>query len=173
LGEQRLTYPRNHIEADNRLSWLLGRLDERYGDEAFYVHLIRKREETSASFSKRREGIIKAYMEAIVPYSKAGSATTDVCDDYYETVNGNIRLFLKDKSKTMCFRLEYAKDDFRRFWDLIEAEGDLDAALQEFDVLHNASAKPRKQMVTRALPVRFIAKIKRVARAFPEFLRRA
>jgi len=40
-GHARFAYPVGHIEADNRLSWLLGRLDDRYGDEAFYVHLQR------------------------------------------------------------------------------------------------------------------------------------
>ncbi len=27
VGPERLSYPSNHIEADNRLSWFLGRLD--------------------------------------------------------------------------------------------------------------------------------------------------
>ena len=29
IGAQRFNYPQDHIEADNRLSWLLGRLDEK------------------------------------------------------------------------------------------------------------------------------------------------
>lgn len=41
LGAARLDYAGNHIEADNRLSWLLGRLDRTYGNAAFYVHLRR------------------------------------------------------------------------------------------------------------------------------------
>jgi len=39
LGIQRFAYPAFHIESDNRLSWLLGRLDTEYGNSAFYVHL--------------------------------------------------------------------------------------------------------------------------------------
>lgn len=39
LGRERLNYPPNHIEADKRLVWLLGRLDKEYGDDALYVHL--------------------------------------------------------------------------------------------------------------------------------------
>ncbi|MEJ1383421.1 MAG: hypothetical protein RPV21_03475, partial [Candidatus Sedimenticola sp. (ex Thyasira tokunagai)] len=31
IGDRRLAYPQNHIEADNRLSWLLGRLEHTYG----------------------------------------------------------------------------------------------------------------------------------------------
>ncbi|MEW8461604.1 MAG: hypothetical protein AB2653_14955 [Candidatus Thiodiazotropha endolucinida] len=40
-GKQRLSYPDNHIEADNRLCWLLGRLEREYGNDAYYVHLTR------------------------------------------------------------------------------------------------------------------------------------
>ena len=48
-GNQRLAYPRNHIEADNRLSWFLGKLDQEYGDNAVYVHLLRDRAATARS----------------------------------------------------------------------------------------------------------------------------
>ena len=35
IAEQRLAYPRDHIEADNRLSWFLGRLDrQKFGNIA-------------------------------------------------------------------------------------------------------------------------------------------
>ena len=36
LGHDRFAYPAFHIEVDNRLSWLLGRLGKQYGDTAFY-----------------------------------------------------------------------------------------------------------------------------------------
>jgi len=53
FGEERLAYPSNHIEVDNRLSWLLGRLDRKYGDRAVYVHLKRNIHDTAASFVAR------------------------------------------------------------------------------------------------------------------------
>ena len=43
------------------------------------------------------------------------------------------------KNKKMEFKLENAKQDFQLFWDLIGAEGNIDAALSEFDIAHNAS----------------------------------
>jgi hypothetical protein len=49
LGAERLSYPSRHIEVDNRLAWLLGRLDETYGKDAFYVHLRRDRDATARS----------------------------------------------------------------------------------------------------------------------------
>jgi hypothetical protein len=140
LGPGRLAYPPNHIECDNRLAWLLGRLDERYGDAAFYVHLTRDRAAVAASFDKRwgvRGGIIAAYGHAIIHHHRPG---VGVCADYWDTVNSNIRLFLKDKTRTLDVRLEHARDDFRLFWDRVGAVGDLEAALREWDMKHNASA---------------------------------
>ena len=70
--------------------------------------------------------------------SNAVSVSLDYCD----TVNSNIELFLKDKPNQMTFSLENAKEDYRKFWEFIGAEGDLDAALSEFGVHHNASKAP-------------------------------
>ena len=65
-GSARLEYPDQHIEADNRLSWFLGRLDREYGDNAFYVHLQREAEATRQSFARRSQyGIMRAYREGI------------------------------------------------------------------------------------------------------------
>jgi hypothetical protein len=38
LGDDRFSYPDNHIEADNRLSWFPGTLEELYGNNAFQVN---------------------------------------------------------------------------------------------------------------------------------------
>lgn len=51
LGEGHFAYPDNHIESDNRLAWLLGRLDRKYGDRAFYVHLTRDVGPVAASWA--------------------------------------------------------------------------------------------------------------------------
>jgi hypothetical protein len=52
IGKERLLYTQNHIEADNRLSWFLGKLDKSYGNDAFYVHLRRNDLGTAQSFTK-------------------------------------------------------------------------------------------------------------------------
>jgi tetratricopeptide (TPR) repeat protein/lauroyl/myristoyl acyltransferase len=139
LFAERLAYPDDHIESDNRLCWLLGRLDETYGDNAFYVHLVRDREATAASYNRRWHlpvGIVSAYSRAIV----MGNARhgLDVCLDYWDTVNANIRLFLKDKQHCMPFALENAEEDFRGFWERIGARGDMDKAVQEWQLRFNA-----------------------------------
>lgn len=141
LGAERLAYPRNHIEADNRLSWQLGRLDAAYGDNAYYVHLARDRARVAASFVRRAEfGIMKAYREGILLHDDGVQAAAQaVADDYIDTVEANIACFLKDKRHTMHFRLEHAKEDFAHFWTWIGAAGDREAALAEWDTRHNAS----------------------------------
>jgi hypothetical protein len=138
-GEQRLAYPSDHIEADNRLCWLLGRLDKVYANDAFYVHLTREREASVESFVQRASyGIMKAYREGIL-LGGQGQSAEEIADDYLETIDSNIRLFLKDKTLQMDFRLETAKQDFPVFWERIGAEGDLESALAEWDIQYNAS----------------------------------
>ncbi len=141
LGDERLNYPDHHIEADNRLSWFLGRLDIKYGDNAFYVHLSRDRDRAAESFARRSEfGIMQAYRQGILLELQGEPASDEIALDYLDTVEANIEYFLRDKSQQMAFRLETAKQDFRTFWQRIGAQGDLDAALAEWDIRHNASA---------------------------------
>lgn len=140
IGEQRLAYPDMHIEADNRLSWMLGRLDRAYGNNAFYVHLQRDIKQTTDSFARRYDyGIMKAYREGILLEGRPEQEAEEIAIDYINTVECNIRLFLKDKTRKMNFHLDSAKDDFKIFWQNINAEGDLDAALREWDKNYNAS----------------------------------
>lgn len=140
IGEQRLAYPDNHIEADNRLSWILGRLDNVYGDRAFYVHLSREQNKTAESFARRNEfGIMKAYREGLLMQEQQNDTALELAQDYIETVESNIALFLKDKTHTLEFSLENAEQDFRKFWTDINAEGDLEAALTEWNTSYNAS----------------------------------
>lgn len=141
LGESRFLYPSNHIEVDNRLSWLLGRLDQAYGDNAFYVHLKRDDIKVATSFTKRYSGgIIKAYRgSGIIMGVPESTSPLSVSLDYCQTINENINLFLKDKSNKMTFNLESYEKDFLFFWKAINAQGNIDAALAEFNVNHNAS----------------------------------
>lgn len=142
LGADRLAYPPNHIEADNRLSWLLGRLEDAYGDNAYYVHLTRDRAQVAASFARRADfGIMKAYREGILMHEDMGMAAEAIAHDYIDTVETNIAYFLKDKRNVMAFRLENAQEDFRCFWHWIGAVGELEKALAEWQTRHNASVE--------------------------------
>lgn len=144
VGAARFAYPSVHIEADNRLSWLLGRLDKAYGDNAFYVHLTRDTMATARSFLKRYDsGIMHAYKSSILMGAAKKSADVDpldFCVDYCETVNANIESFLRNKTHTMNFALERAGSDFVEFWERVGAQGDIDSALAQWQTKHNASA---------------------------------
>lgn len=140
LGEERLNFPNNHIEVDNRLSWFLGKLGAKYGEKAFYVHLLRNEEATAASFMQRWAlpgSIIKGYTDAIL--MSKGEKGEAYCLDYVNTVNTNISYFLRDKPLQMRIHLEDIKGGFSTFWNEIGAEGDLDAALSEFNKQYNSS----------------------------------
>lgn len=141
IQDARLAYPINHIEADPRLAWFLGRLDAKYGDNAAYVHLIRDELETARSFKNRYgTGIIEAYSNSLVYHGNKKHSTIDLCRDYYNTVNSNIRFFLKNKTKKMEFQLERAEKDFVKFWNFIGATGDLESALNEWNTNYNSNA---------------------------------
>ncbi len=140
IGSERLKYAPNHIEADNRLSWFLGRLDKIYGDEAFYVHLSRDRQRNAASMSRYMHmGVLEAYTDGILMRSSYRNDPMEFSLDLYDTINTNIESFLKDKSHKMAFTLENADQDFKVFWDKIGAKGDLEAALGEWDKTYNKS----------------------------------
>lgn len=140
VGEQRLAYPDQHIEADNRLSWYLGRLDETYGDEAFYVHLSRDPDQVAQSYARRNSfGIMKTLREGVLLGGEAELSAEDLARDYVHTVEANIRHFLRDKSRVLDVRLHRIHDDFARFWEAIGAQGDRQAALAEWSIRYNAS----------------------------------
>lgn len=169
MGSERVNYPENHIESDNRLAWFLGRLDRRFGKDAVYVHLSRNKEEVISSFTKRfNYGILKAYRNGILMGVSENALPGSVASDYCETIEENIALFLKDKPVKMEFRLENAKRDFTLFWEMIGAEGDLDAALSEFDVTYNSSSAAPAGVVQRGLK-----KAERILKKLPAFLKEA
>lgn len=144
VGNARFAYPATHIEADNRLSWLLGRLDAHYGNEAYYVHLKRDLLSTARSFLKRHDrGILYAYRnDILMGASKNIKDNVDLlpyCVDYCETVTANIDAFLASKIHRLTFHLETAESDWGRFWEWIGAKGDFSLAMREWSVKHNAS----------------------------------
>jgi len=175
LGDARFAYPDNHIECDNRLSWLLGRLEKAYGDRAIYVHLSRNDEDTARSYFRRySRGIMKAYRgSGILAGLSERSDPMAVALDYCGTVNSNIELFLKDKSRKMEIHLESMEHDFPRFWDFIGAEGELSAALGEFHHRHNATRERTGFDRWRYDFFMSYGKLKRLAFGLPRYIKDA
>jgi hypothetical protein len=174
LGKKRLEYPQNHIESDNRLTWFLGRLDHKYGDDAYYVHLFRDRESTANSYMtrwKRGYGIMQPYYKGILRRDEQRHAFPreqtyrDVCLDYVDTVTENIELFLKDKKNTMKIPLSEAETKFSEFLEWIGAKGNLESAISEWTIAHNKTKGHGRSVYLRAA-----LKARRAWRKFPEYL---
>src|SRR5262245_23428243 len=143
-------YPDNHVEVDNRLAWFLGSLEEEYGGDAFYVHLLRDREEVALSFlnrwEKRRTNIMFSFAWGMLTqaYDQVTQLTREqrleIARVYCDTVNANIRAFLRDKPRQLTIWLHDIQESFPLFWEQIGARGDLAAALRTWDTAYNASA---------------------------------
>jgi hypothetical protein len=140
VGDERLDYPPDHIEADHRLAFYLGRLDERFGDNAFYVHLTRDLEATADSWAERFTigSMMSSYRRGMI--GSEAASRRDAAREMVETATANIRHFLKDKSRVAHVRLAHAEEDFAHFWDQIGAEGSLADALAEWRARHNEGA---------------------------------
>jgi len=144
VGEARLAYPDDHIEIDNRLAWFLGRLQEAFGDRAFYVHLRRDHEATAASHVKRwNKPAMQSYRKGILWDVDPETDRLALARDLNLTMNSNIELYLRDKSKVMGIDIETAGQSFPTFWQAIGAEGDLQAALAELSVKHHEGTARR------------------------------
>jgi hypothetical protein len=116
--------------------------------------------------------MMNAYRYAILWHCPKDATPFEVARDYCDTVDANIRLFLRDKKNCMEFRLEDAPGRFPEFWKRIGAEGDFDAALAEFGVHHNAAWDQRTDVVPGML-TRIGSKLYRIGRKLPVFLRNA
>lgn len=170
LGAERLNFPDNHIEIDNRLAWFLGDLEDKYGDDAVYIHLIRDEEKVAASYAKRwnREtSIVRAYAYGILKLQEHQIENPEeICLDFVQTTNSNITRFLSSKSNKMTFDLSRNEVDFKKFWELISAEGDYDLAFAELNAKHNATGSDKDLNS-------FWNKSLRIAKKLPSFIRNA
>lgn len=155
VGElDRLAYPDNHIEVDNRLAWFLGLLRERY-PSACYVQLLRDRDAVVRSYTRRlsdnwparrklldglrrargfyRAGLPDAFAHGILHRRTRLEPSEEelAMRLMVDTVNANIRL-LRPATVTL-----EDPATFRAFWGRIGAEGDLERALVVFGQRHN------------------------------------
>lgn len=85
-------------------------------------------------------GIMEAFGHGVITRTALYPAedAADVAGLYVDTVNANIAYFLRDKPHRMAIDLGAARSGFARFWQRIGAAGHLDAAISEFDTVHNA-----------------------------------
>lgn len=146
VGDDRLAYPDGHIEADNRLSWMLGALGSRYdGTDVLYVHLRRDPDDVVRSFARRwnsdyRASIIRAFAHGIVQRTAdwPEEDVARVCRFYVDVVTANITEFLSTR-RSVEYWLPHLATEFPGFMDAIGATGPMDRILAELETQHNAS----------------------------------
>jgi len=144
LGNNRLEYSPWHIESDNRLSWMLGRLYKKYGSDAIYVHLKRDPILVQNSFLGRWVqpiSLVRSFCSGILQISNYSKLDTRraATRDMIETIKSNIDVFFEGKCELVEINIENIEEDFSQFWHQIKAEGDLDAALLSFRQKENKS----------------------------------
>lgn len=154
LGDERLAYDAYHIEVDNRLSWFLGRLDQTFGNDAFYVHLVRDEEKVAESYNRRwhhRYSITSSYALGIL---KCISPDRHIAGDMVRTMRENILHFLKDKTNTITIDIDHPDSGFLEFAQRIGASGDMQAAAECFRKKTNVSREePPKKITLQPLTV--------------------
>lgn len=140
--EGRLDYPDQHIEVDNRLAWFLGSLDSLYADpKTFYVHLTRDPEQVARSYRERwhiRVSAVRAFYHGVLMHrhKPTPDEALRACRLFVETVNDNIRFFLRQRDNWVTVRLEHLETDFFHFMDQAGLTGDREKIA---DVLRQAS----------------------------------
>ena len=82
---------------------------------------------------------MKAYEQGVLMHESHLASSEDIARDYIETINSNIKLFLKGKPNQIDMSLETITTDFPIFWEQINATGDISSAMQEWSNNYNAS----------------------------------
>jgi hypothetical protein len=155
---ERLSFPDQHIEADNHLLWFYGEMIERYGHDAHFVYLHRDEEEVAHSYNERwdrfgRAAFTRAFAYGLLQRENQWSHAEriQVCRTLSHTMTRNIENMLGQVDPERVLRMSIAEplEPFRRFWETIGAAGDLDAALGEFSVRYNK--RPERGFVRETL----------------------
>ena len=170
-GEARVDFQDHHIEVDNRLAWFLGRLQDKYGDDAFYVHLIRDEQQVAESYDRRwhsHGSLIHGFDQGILRHELPNDETAA---ELVRTINENIRCFLRDKSHTMTINLDDIKTQFPEFARRINATGDIEKSLELFGERHNATNKNAAQQSKQSLPIVRLTKRNQELKKENRFLR--
>ena len=149
---ERLNYPDNHIEVDNRLVWFLGSMERLYDDaDTFYVFLRRDPEKVASSYIKRWHitvSIVRAFYHGILmcrhekPTEAEKLASTRL---FVQTVEDNVRSFLSRHPHHVVINTETLEADFFAFMDTAGLNGDREAIRETLNSTNNPN-KPKKTL---------------------------
>lgn len=131
LGVERVNYPDNHFECDNRLVWFLPRLTERFGEDGILVIVKRELEDIASSYNERwyKINMMKAYSQGIL-LRRLSQNGIDVCRDYVENVYEHLDYFKAGWNVTIELSLEDAEVGVGQILKEIGREGSLNDVLE-------------------------------------------
>lgn len=158
LCPQKLDYPENHIECDNRLAWLMGPLHERFTNDTVLVYLKRDLAKVAASYDKRwhvKHGIVRGYADSILMLPSR-LWNREAALDFVTVVDRNIAFAARLFNDFIEINIDNPDDGFYEFWSKINAIGDYEAALSVLKTPANAGVRPSRYRrlryaVTRAV----------------------
>ena len=139
-----LDYPDSHVEVDNRLSWFLPALGEKYPDDVLWVHLRRDLEMQAISYSKRhtwKGALVLAYGHGLMQRGReyTDEELPEVALAMVTNITANVEAFCRDKPSVDVW-IEDPEPGFRHVWDMAHAQGDIEEALAQYQTKHNASS---------------------------------
>jgi len=137
--DERLAFPDRHIEVDHRLIWMAGTLERLYAPDVLYVHLRRDRDLTIRSFALRimNRGINDAF-RTILDSPRDLRRRFEQSEALVTSVEDNIKAFLAEPSReSITIDVEQFADGFRELCGRIEADVDLEAALEVLKIKHS------------------------------------
>lgn len=130
-----LEYPDNFIEVSPQLRICTVHLQEKYPD-AKWVHLIRSEEACIKSLAALEDGRVMRAYQVLYPSVIMTPSLMDIAHRYYWAENDNLRVLLPN---AMTIKLETARQQWKKFWDWIGAEGDFQASVTAWSVKRNTT----------------------------------
>lgn len=145
-----LEYLDNHVEVNPHFHARLTTVVTMY-PTAKWVHLTRLAEPCIESLAAMDEGGVMLKLGAMYPSLYPAHDPPAIAARFYHDINARIAAtfdLLLPPSQRMLVRLENVKSDFKRFWDWIDAEGDLESALKSWDTPHNVRKPISLEQIT-------------------------
>lgn len=136
LGEERVDYPDNHFECDNRLVWFLPRLTEKYGESGVLVIVNRNRSEIAKSYNYRWGGIgiMRAYSQGIL-MRRLNENNFEVCRDYVNNVYEHLDFIKKDWIKVINLDINNPKQGISEILTEVGKEKYLEKVLESLNTI--------------------------------------
>lgn len=133
------SYPDNHIEVNCQYHSCMASLMLKYPD-AFWVHLLRKKEDCVASLAAMNYGTEMHKWYELYPTLCFPPDNIEVtAGQFYDDVTARIRalMSLLPPSRTCVIHLENIQHQWTYFWEAIGATGNFEQSLATWSTKHN------------------------------------